>query len=261
MGNAASGSAEILWWIFLATVLAVFVLIGGLGIAMVIAQRRLVAVHRSYTQRLLEAHEAERARVAREVHDDAIQRLVIVEHELDELGAGGHGLDAARLHRLDGIRNEVQDLADALRKLAHRLHPAAIEQAGVSVALAQLAEELERVSDLHVELDLPDARLDLSREARLALFRIAQESLRNVVRHSGVRRASLTLRRAGSMAELVIQDSGVGFDPNARQRAGIGLVGIDERARLVGGTARIQSAPDGGTTVAVRVPLDGTGDA
>ncbi len=225
---------------------------------MVIAQRRLVAVHRSYTQRLLEAHEEERARVAREVHDDAIQRLVMVKHELDEL-SGGHGLDAARLRHLDGIRHEVQDLADALRQLAHRLHPSAIEQAGVSVALAQLAEEMERASDLHVELDVPDAPLPLSRDAGLALFRIAQESLRNVARHSGANRAAVRLRRVGIQAELVIQDSGAGFDPEARQRAGIGLVGIDERARLVGGSARIHAAPGSGTMVTVRVPLEENG--
>jgi two-component system sensor histidine kinase UhpB len=226
---------------------------------MVIAQRRLVAVHRSYTQRLLEAHEEERARVAREVHDDAIQRLVFVKHELDQLGSSGHGLDDARLHHLEGIRSEVQDLADALRTLAHRLHPSAIEQAGLSVALAQLAEEMERASDLHVELDLPDALLPLSREARLALFRVAQESLRNVVRHSGVKRASVRLRRVGIQAELVVKDSGAGFDPEAGPRAGIGLVGIDERARLVGGSARIHSAPGSGTMVTVRVPLEENG--
>lgn len=222
---------------------------------MVIAQRRMVAVHRSYTQRLLEAHEKERARVAREVHDDAIQRLVVVKHELDELGTEGHGLDASGMRHLDGIRNEVQDLADALRKLAHRLHPSAIEQAGVSVALAQLAGEMERASDLQVEIGLPDTPLPLSRDASLALFRITQESLRNVVRHSGAKRASVRMRRADDQAELVIQDSGAGFDPDAGQRAGIGLVGIDERARLVGGTARIHSAPGKGTTITVRVPL------
>ena len=255
MGNAASANAEILWWVFIATVLAVVVLVGGLGIAMVIAQRRLVAVHRLYTQRLLEAHEEERAHVAREVHDDAIQRLVVVKHELDELGVGSHGMDDARLHHLNGIRNEVQDLADALRKLAHRLHPAAIEHAGVSVALRQLAEETTRTSDVQVDVDLLDDGLDLSREARLALFRIAQESLRNVVKHSGATRASLTLRASGSFAELMVSDSGAGFDQNAGARAGIGLVGIDERARLVGGSARIHSAPGGGTTVTVRVPL------
>ena len=222
---------------------------------MVIAQRRLVAVHRSYTQRLLEAHEEERAHVAREVHDDAIQRLVVVKHELDELGTAGHGLDPARMRHLDGIRNEVQDLADALRKLAHRLHPAAIEQAGISVALAQLAEEMERASGLQVELYLPDTPLPLTRDASLALFRIAQESLRNVLRHSGVRTASLMLRGVEEDAELVIRDSGGGFDPDAGARTGIGLVGMDERARLVGGTARIHSVPGTGTIVTVRVPM------
>lgn len=223
--------------------------------AMVAAQRRLVAVHQDYTRRLLEAHEEERARVAREVHDDAIQRLVVVRHELDKLGAPGRGLTEASLHHLEGIRNEVQDLADALRKLAHRLHPSAIEQAGISVALAQLAEEMERASGLQVELYLPDAPLALSRDASLALFRIAQESLRNVLRHSGVKIASLMLRGAGNEAELVIRDSGGGFDPDAAAPAGIGLVGIDERARLVGGSVRIHSVPGAGTVVTARVPL------
>lgn len=222
---------------------------------MVIAQRRLVAVHRSYSQRLLEAHEEERARVAREVHDDAIQRLVVVKHELDELGATGNGMTHARLRHLEGIRNEVQDLADSLRQLAHRLHPAAIEHAGVAVALRQLAEESARSAGVEVELDLSNDGLDLSRDAALALFRIAQESLRNVAKHSGAPRASLTLRVAGPFAELVVSDAGAGFDENATSRAGIGLVGIDERARLVGGTARIQSALGTGTTVTVRVPL------
>lgn len=222
---------------------------------MVVAQRRLVAVHRSYTQRLVEAHEEERTRVAREVHDDAIQRLVVVKHELDDLGTAGDGMSDARLRHLEGIRNEVQDLADALRQLAHRLHPAAIEHAGVSVALRQLAEETARSAGVEVDLDLPEQRLDLSRDARLALFRIAQESLRNVAKHSGVARASLTLRVAGACAELTVSDAGAGFDENATPRAGIGLVGIDERACLVGGTARIQSAPGAGTTITVRVPL------
>ena len=256
MGNAVAGNAEVLWWIFVATILAVVVLVGGLGIAMVVAQRRMVAVHRTYTQRLLEAHEEERAHVAREVHDDAIQRLVVLRHELDELGASGHGLDDARMHHLDGIRHEVQDLADALRKLAHRLHPAAIEQAGLSVALTQLADEVTRTSGVRVEVELPQPAPLLSRDASLALFRIAQESLRNVVRHSGAQSAALSLRESDSTVELTITDAGKGFDQVNGSRAGIGLVGIDERARLVGGSARVRSAPGQGTSVTVRVPRD-----
>ena len=258
MGNAAAGNADVLWWIFVATVLAVVVLVGGLGIAMVLAQRRLVAVHRTYTQRLLEAHEAERARVAREVHDDAIQRLVVVKHELDQLGAANAGFSSARLHHLEGIRNEVQDLADALRQLAHRLHPSAIDHGGVVVALTQLAEETARSSGIDVALDLPAASLELSRDAALALYRVAQESLRNVAKHSGAAKASISLREVDDFVELVIADAGSGFDQSAAVGRGIGLVGIEERARLVGGTARIQSAPGGGTMISVKVPAGGS---
>nr|MDQ3516739.1 histidine kinase [Gemmatimonadota bacterium] len=141
---------------------------------MILAQRRLVAVHRAHTRRLLETHEQERARVAREVHDDAIQRLVVVQHELDELGASDSAVDATRVRHLDGIRNEVQDLVDSLRRLAHRLHPSTIEHAGLPVALAQLAEEFARSSRLRVTLDVNDAP-KLPPDTAIALFRIAQE--------------------------------------------------------------------------------------
>ena len=222
---------------------------------MVIAQKRLVALHQDYTRRLLEAHEEERSHVAREVHDDAIQRLVVVRHELDQLGSPGRGLDQASLHHLNGIRNEVQDLAEALRRLAHRLHPTAIEKAGISVALGQLADEMARSSNLHVDLSLPDAPIRLPRDVSLAIFRIAQESLRNVVRHAGVNEASLALQENAGIAELVIRDEGAGFDRGNASRAGIGLVGIEERVRLVGGSARIDSVPGEGTTVTVRIPI------
>ena len=220
---------------------------------MIIAQRRLVALHRTYTRRLVDAHEEERAHVAREVHDDAIQRLVVVRHELDQLEIGDD-LGDTRRHRLDGVRNEVQDLADSLRKLAHRLHPATIDQAGLCVALAQLADEIGRTSSLRVNVELPETAPALSRDTSLALFRIAQESLRNAARHSGAREAALSLRENDDAIELEISDDGAGFDPARRVGSGIGLVGIEERARLAGGTARVASAPGRGTRIIVRLP-------
>jgi two-component system sensor histidine kinase UhpB len=250
-------AAEALWWGFLATVLAVGVLVGALGLAVVVAQQRLVGLHRSYGQRLLAAQDEERAHVAREVHDDAIQRLALLSHELHELERPGT-LSAGQLHHLSGILGEVEDLAVSLRRLAHRLHPTLIGQVGLAPALEQLAEELLRTSGLTVHLALPPAPVALAPDASLTLFRTAQEALRNVMRHAGVAEAWLTLRQSPRDVELVVEDRGRGFSRNAsRKVVGIGLIGIEERAQLVGGEASIASRPGRGTTVTVRVPVRG----
>jgi two-component system sensor histidine kinase UhpB len=222
---------------------------------MVIAQRRVVALHRTYAQRLLAAQEAERARVAREVHDDAIQRLAMLRHELQEFGRSVPGLSPGQAHRLGGVVGEVEDLTVRLRQLAHELHPTVIEHVGLVPAIEQLAGEVARTAGLSVRLELPSAPPALPADRALALFRIAQEALRNVIRHAGVSDAGLALEATDEYVELRIADRGRGFDPAAgRDGAGIGVVGIQERARLLGGTAAIRSRPGEGTTVVARIP-------
>lgn len=226
---------------------------------MVTAQRRLVALHRSYLQRLVKAHEEERSRIAREVHDDAVQRLVVVGRELDLYRDADPGMSELKRHRLTGIHGEVEDLADALRQLAHRLHPAALEHSGLNLALTQLAEETYRLHQLRVELHLPEQELDLGSGGRLALFRIAQEALRNVVRHANTDSAAVAVRSTADHVELLVQDAGDGFNRDATRRSGIGLVGIEERAHLAGGRAEIESLPGKGTRVTARIPLENRG--
>jgi signal transduction histidine kinase len=256
MGDALSGSAEILWWTFAASVIAVVVLVVALGIAVVISQRQVGLLHQDYAGRLLRLHEEEHSRVAREVHDDVIQRVAILEHELDMFTRTTPGLGGDAVHRLQGIRNEARDLAEALRQVAHRLHPATIEHAGLPAALTQLAEETARWHRVDVQLSLPEAPLSLPPDVSLALFRIAQEALRNVVRHARAASAILTLRHVDNAVELLVEDFGSGFDQGNRSGGGIGLVSIQERARLAGGTARIWSALGQGTTVRARIVLE-----
>lgn len=248
-----SSPADVLWWIFLTSVLGVGVLVGALGVAMVIAQRRLIALHRGFAQRLLAAQEEERARVAREVHDDAVQRLAAVRFELKGLEATV-SLDPGERHRMRGIGGDVEDLAMSLRRLAHGLHPATMKQAGLIGALTQLADEMSRTG-LTVRLTLPPSAPSLTPERALVLFRIAQEGLNNVARHAEVREATLTLREDGADVALQLEDRGRGFDVGAGRRGrGLGLIGMDERAQLAGGHATIHSRPHQGTTITVRVP-------
>jgi signal transduction histidine kinase len=252
-----SSPADVLWWVFLTGLLAVGVLVGALGAAMVIAQRRLVALHRGYTRRLLAAQEEERARVAREVHDDAVQRLAMVSHELTEFQKESPPSPGDR-RRLAGIEQDVEDLTASLRKLAHQLHPSVIDQLGLGPALGQLADEMGR-SGLAVTISLPAEPPSLRPDRALALFRVAQEALRNAARHAGVPEAALHLAITSGTAELVVTDRGRGFDPSARRGGGLGLLGMSERAQLVGGQATIHARPGQGTTVAVRVPLEADG--
>lgn len=255
-------SPERLFWIYLAVALGFVVILAALGAAMFIYQRQYLRLHRDYSKKLLAAQEEERAWVAREVHDDALQRVAILQHELHDWGSGEHqALVGPREHaRVTALRHELEDLGVMLRRVAHRLHPAIIDQAGLLPALEQLAVDVGRSAGMTIETDFRDqghAAL-LSRERALILYRIAQEGLRNASKHSGAKRARLAVQANELEIEIAIQDFGKGFDP-ARQRRtdGLGLISMAERARLVDGRFELWSRPGEGTTIRVSVPLKG----
>lgn len=230
-------------------------MVGGLALAMVSVQRRRAAEQRQFAVQLLAAQEEERARVAREVHDDAVQRLVLIAHELDELAQRNPGHDPAA-GRVQSIREEVDMLSDDLRMLAQSLHPGAIQAGGIGAALTLLAEEMWRVHGLRVTLALPERAPEPSPSQALTLYRITQEALRNVSRHAGVDQAEVSLTASDTAWELEISDSGRGFAGEADGHGrGVGLRSIRERARLADATATVRSVPGGGTRVRVVMPV------
>jgi signal transduction histidine kinase len=247
-----------LLWAYVAPLLAVGVILFALGAALVIYQRRFLALHREYAKKLIAAHEEERAYVAREVHDDALQRVAMLQHELrdwtDARGMANTGEHA----RADALAHELEDLGVMLRRVAHRLHPAIIEQGGLIPALAQLADDVSRASSVEVRTSLPTPGVDktLSRDRAIIVFRIAQEALRNVVKHSQAKNAEIAVEVNGSAFALSVRDDGKGFDSaDPAKKSGIGLISMTERAHLVEGKFSISSAPGQGTTVRVHVPI------
>jgi signal transduction histidine kinase len=196
--------------------------------------------------------------VAREVHDDALQRVALLQHDVEEWASGnGAGSERERL-RSRALRDELEDLGVMLRQVAHRLHPAIIDHGGLVPALAQLADDHERMNGLTVETRLPPFSQDrlVDRERSLILFRIAQEALRNVTKHANATRAEITVEAANGQLTLTISDNGRGFDSGGSARAsGLGLISMGERARLADGTFNLFSKPGGGTTIRVTVPL------
>src|SRR5688500_17095958 len=250
MGAAVSQTAPQLWWIFLATAVLGGVLAASLIASVLIQQRRFLATTRQFGGRVLAAQEEERAWIARELHDDLIQRVAMIGHDLEQLERGG----GAEPVRLAGIREELHDLAGEIRRLAHRMHPAVLDHLGLSAALVQLVAEFEQLG-LRVDMDSALPADAVAPAVSTCLYRVAQEALRNVVRHSGAGRAQLRLRPDGRGVLLEVEDAGRGFDPaSSNARAGLGLTSLSERIRLVQGRLSIRSEPGLGTRISAWAP-------
>ena len=200
--------------------------------------------------------EEERKRVARELHDEMGQQLAALRMEISVLrrqGSGGAGAsnDAA----LAMLLARVEGIVASMRGVVAQLRPPALD-GGLAAALEWLVAEFERHAELPCDIEVDECARRLSPEVAAMVFRIAQESLNNVRHHAKARRASLQLRRIVETCELSIHDDGIGFDP-VNRAAGYGILGMEERARALGGTLDIASGPGKGTTVRLRLQLPG----
>jgi signal transduction histidine kinase len=250
--------------IAVALLVAQFALIGGLLIQAV-RRRRAEAevrrgrdeIHRSYERiralgaRLLHAQDRERARVARELHDDISQQLALLEIDLEMLT--GTATDGAEALAESSLRRS-QQIARSVHDLSHQLHPAKLRLLGLVAALKALRRETAARSDVAIALEY-DELPPLDPEVTLCLYRVAQEALQNALKYSDARHVVLTLRRAGNTLSLTIADDGRGFDVDPAWGKGLGLVSMAERLESIGGTFAIQSARGQGTRVETTVPL------
>lgn len=211
---------------------------------------------RTLSARLLQAQETERRRIARELHDDLNQSLALIAVELDLLARDPDGPGAARNGRVHELSDRVKELSSAVHELSHRLHPAKLEQLGLVTSLRGLCNELSHVHGLGLELAAEQVPSSIPVDTALCLYRIAQEALRNVVKHSGARHARVELRGGPDAISLRVSDDGSGFEPDsAAGKEGLGLVSMRERLRLVGGEITVDSRPAGGARIDVRAPL------
>jgi two-component system sensor histidine kinase UhpB len=207
------------------------------------------------SSRLIGAQEEERKRLARELHDDLSQQIAAVSLSIGNMKRQiPKDCADARAHA-DVIHGKLVDLAEGVRRMSHELHPAVLQYSGLAPALRSYCEEFGALAGLKIELRIEGEFEGVSKDAALCLFRVAQEALRNVAKHARVSEASVELRRAEGALTLRISDQGVGMEMGAgAPKAGLGLLNIQERARLVGGKAEIRSAPGQGTTITVEVP-------
>jgi PAS domain S-box-containing protein len=230
------------------------------GVAIEITGRKQteIAMH-DLSRRLIRAHEAERARLGRELHDDVTQRLAVLAIEAGRIERGADKDLLAKTLR--EIREGLVRLSEDIHALSYRLHPALLEDLGLAEALKAECERFSRQESVAAEvtvLDLPD---DLSADVALCLFRVTQEALRNAARHAKAGRVEvslrvLSLRALNDNLQLVVHDDGTGFDPALQgARPSLGLASMRERVFLVDGQLHIESTPGQGTTILVTVPL------
>jgi PAS domain S-box-containing protein len=210
--------------------------------------------------RLITAQEAERSRIAGELHDDVNQQLaglsIALSNVKRQLQNGGDGSVQQEITRL---QRRTIDLADMIRNLSHELHPGVLQHAGLVAALNGHCAEVGRQYPIEVTFSAVDVLDSIPQEIALCLYRVAQEALRNIADHAAARKAQVTLRASEHNLELVIADDGQGFSvAEARRRGGLGLISLDERVRLVGGNLTIDTKPQRGTEVRVQVPLGGS---
>jgi signal transduction histidine kinase len=204
-------------------------------------------------RRLIGAQEEERGMIARELHDDITQRLAVL--AIDAGRAEKESTDGRQAGALRALREELARISEDVHSLAYQLHSSVLEELGLAEALRTACERLRRRSRVEVEIDLDPAVADPGKDAKLCLFRVAQEALNNVARHARARGATVTLRGMDGGVLLAVRDDGVGFDPDgARSGSSLGLASMRERLRIVGGSLDIESVPGHGATIVAWVP-------
>ena len=211
---------------------------------------------RALSAGLLTAQEEERERLARELHDDLNQRLAALALQTGEMTRQIPETAVDLRDKARALRASLGALSDDVHRMARELHPSILEHFGLAAALRSYCEEFSKAEDIKVQFRERQARAAIPADAALCLYRVAQESLRNIAKHSGAKAASVALAGAADAVRLAISDRGVGFDPDSASK-GLGLVSIRERVRIAGGSVSIESRAGEGTRIEVRIPVAG----
>jgi signal transduction histidine kinase len=244
---------------------AIFLLaIQGTIIAALLVQRakrrrseaELHDTQRRFSQRLIEAQDQERARIARELHSDIDQRIALLAINLEHAKSNVPVSAGDLARQIEEASRQLADVGRDIQALSHRLHSRNLELLGLAVAAKSYCREISDLSSIRVDFRCENVPKDLPWEVSLCLFRVLQEAAQNAIKHSGSQDLQISLKSDGNELELIVRDSGIGFEPEkAIQEQGLGLASMRERVKLVGGELLIDSQLRRGTTVQARVPL------
>jgi signal transduction histidine kinase len=242
--------------------IVVLILVGnGTGVGLIWRNQKLQTYRdrekevQALNARLIGAQEEERARLARELHDDVSQQIAALSIGMSNLKRQIPPQQGEAREQTNRIHQKLVQVAESIRRLSHELHPAVLEYSGLAAALRTYCSEFELLTGIRVSLQAYGSFEGVPSPIALCIYRITQEALQNVAKHANVGEAEVELRRSDGILCLSVSDHGPGIKPSrAATPVGLGLVSIRERTRLVNGTFEIQSTPDQGTTLLVRIP-------
>ena len=229
------------------------------GVMVICSVRDVSEVRRlqDFSEGALRASEDERQRIARELHDDTAQRLATLILRVRQVAMQRD--DDRRAAIFEEVRQEIVDAADGVRRMSRGLRPPEIEELGLGPSLMAHARTLREAGVFMVTMDVDDVEAHLDQTAKLAIYRIIQEAISNARRHSGVDSAKVTLRLADHAIVAEVRDEGCGFDLDSivEGSRGLGLIGMRERATMIGGSVTSTTAPGEGTTIRLVIPVTG----
>ncbi len=211
---------------------------------------------RALSRHLIQAQEKERRRIALELHDQLSQDLALISIELEDLIQKAPRSPAQATERLHELALQARKLSSKVQTLSHQLHPSQLIHLGLVAASRSLCNEVSKASGIRIGFGHSKVPKSIPQDLSVCLFRVLQESLRNIVKHSGTREAQVNLTGRPGEIQLHICDSGVGFDPHSRRDSfGLGLIGMQERVLSTGGELIIDAQPRAGARITARVPL------
>src|SRR5262249_1976039 len=214
----------------------------------------------AFSKQLIDYQEQERQRIAAELHDGLSQSLVVIKnrsamakHQIEDR----EGIN----EQLDEIGYSASDAIDEVREIVHNLRPILLDRLGLTKAVESMLRRVAAVYPIKLSYEIQPLENAFPRSAEVNFYRIIQESINNIVKHADATEATVKITRTDGIIEVAIQDNGKGFNPETASGAGgFGLMGIIERARILGGEAIFRSSPGSGATVDIKLRLKGIGD-
>ena len=218
-------------------------------------KRAELALH-EMNRRLMSAQEIERTGIARELHDDIGQRLALISVKLDQVAGRANQWAKQDQRLIEDLREQTKEISSDIQHISHQLHPPKLDLLGLPATVRSFCLEMQAYRGLHIDYATRDVPATLPKDIALCLYRVVQEAVANILKHSGTSHARVILFGSSDTISLRISDLGIGFDPDARRmKDGLGLISMQERVHLLGGEMWIRSKPTRGTCIDVLMPL------
>ncbi|HQU85669.1 MAG TPA: two-component regulator propeller domain-containing protein, partial [Pyrinomonadaceae bacterium] len=241
------------WFAFALVLLGVFYMVYRLRIKQL---QKLNAAQEAFSRQLIESQEAERKRIAQELHDGLGQNLLVIKNRA-LLGLAAKENPEKADEQFSEIQESVTDALAEVRTIAYNLRPLHIERLGLTSTIEEMIEDVEKASGIEIIFDIENIDGIFSKDNEINVYRIIQECLSNIVKHSEAKKASVTIFRENQNIVLTVKDDGKGFDPvKGNEKKGLGLNGISERVKILGGNFSIESEFEKGTTFLVEIKIE-----